>query len=206
MALSQTQWLAKLKKFVPGWVFSQANHFNEAIFSGIAKVFERIQLDYEDHTRQTFIADSDGEYLDLHGSERRTIRIAGENDPTYAPRIQVLKNKSSCPKIKEIVDNLLLVGIATVQEDFDSTIFADREHFINRGEIIIDIIRWAFTILLDRQIHAPYSFLDREHFADREDFVGEAETSDLIYASVLEAVSNAKAFGVLYRIIERFEE
>lgn len=206
MAKTQAEWYASLRSWVPEWFFEQENS-NVAVFQGIAKILEASQLDVEDQKMQTFILEAVAPYLDLHGFERTVVRSPGEFDPQYAIRIRLksLVSQLSKPAILALVNALLIKGVASIREDFEGSIFVDREEFVNRGSIVIEPIDNTFTILVDKQIRDPYSFVDREHFVDREDFVGNSESSEYIFDLILNAVNENKALGVFYRIIERLE-
>lgn len=204
MGLSQQQWFDKLKTFYPKEFFqseaSQIAHLN-----GMAAVFATIQADNEAHQQETFIGSAKNSFLDSHGEERSISRIYAEFDNQYRVRVQHLRNQSNIPDIKALVDLLLMVGQCTIFEDNDAQYFANREVFLNRGAILLDRIKDTFSIIVERQIHDPYSFLGREYFLDREDYLGTSETSDYVMNLILETVNNAKAFGTLYRIYERLE-
>ena len=115
----------------------------------------------------------------------------------------MIANTVSCPAIKALVDALLIVGEATVLEDFEGNVFFDREEFYNRGRIMIDPIKDTFSIIVDMQLHEPYSFYDREDFMEREDFIGANNSPLKIFNLIVEQVNANKAFGTLYRVIER---
>lgn len=206
MAKTQAEWYSTLRSWVPEWFFEQENS-NVAVFQSLAKILEASQLDVEDQKMQTFILEATAPYLDLHGYERNVSRSLGEFDPQYALRIRLksLVSQLSKPSILALVNSLLIRGVASIREDFQGSVFCDREEFVNRGSIIIEPIDNTFTILVDKQIRGPHSFVDREHFVDRQDFVGNSESSEYIFDLILNAVNENKALGVVYRIIERFD-
>lgn len=206
MAKTQVEWYQTLRSWVPEWFFEQESS-NVALFQAIAKILEESQLDVEDQQEQTFILKATAPYLDLHGYERTVSRLSGELDPQYAIRIRLksLISQLSKPAIKALVDALLIKGQCSIREDFEGSIFVDRNEFVNRGSIVIEPIDNTFTILVDKQMRDPYSFVDREHFVDREDFVGSSESSEYVFDLILNAVNENKALGVFYRIIERLE-
>ena len=206
MAKTQAQWFESLKSWVPQWFFER-EIYSYALFQAMAKVLEQLSEDVEDSTRQTFIDQATGAYLDLLGSERGCVRLAGEFDAQYAIRI---KNKSlvsqiSKPSLLAIINQLLIAGQAAIKEDWQGGVFFDREAFHNRAEIVLDPIDNAFTIVVDKQVHEPYSFYDREYFSGREAFNGTELSSDYVFQLILNAVNDNKAFGVLYRIFERIQ-
>ena len=181
--------------------FSSEN-LQEAHMMALAKVLNTLQQDGENNVKETFILRSEGIFLDAHGVERNILRLGTEIDTNYAPRVQSLTNQSNCPSLNSLIDQLLLVGTATILEDSEAGVFFDREDFLDRGEVIIDAIYNVFSIIVDQQLHDPFSFFDREFFCDREDFMGTNETSQEVFDLILEAVNGAKALGTLYRIIE----
>ena len=56
---------------------------------------------------------------------------------------------------------------------------------------------------MDQQIPVSTAFLNREDFADREDFISSNESSLELFQAIVEAVNKNKSFGVSYRLIER---
>lgn len=204
MALTQDQWYEKLRRLVPGWWFEEED-INKAVFHGFAKVLSLLDASLDDHIQETYICESEGAYLDEHGLERNLVRLAGEIDASFCERVRNIVNSSNCPSIKAIVDALLEVGESTFLEDFKDQSFFNREDFFNRGKIWFDFVHYAFSILVDKQVHEPYSFFSREYFLNREDFYGTNESSLELFQRIVEAVNKAKAFGVAYRLIERLE-
>lgn len=202
MALSQAQWYEKLKSWVPTW-FWQQKAYQEAHFQALAKILSTMQAAAEESTTQTFIASASGSHLDLHGDERTTPRLSGEIDSTYSTRIRSLANLSNKVSIKQLVDELLIIGECVIGEDFNSFLFFNRDAYMNRGLLILESILNTFTIVFENQTRSPESFLDREYFMDRGDVFGTLEASDEFFRSIIAAVDRAKAFGTFYRVIER---
>ena len=205
MTLTKEEWFKKLKSWVPHWYFENPE-IQQAIFYAVAEVLSKAQLEVQDNVDQTFLTLADGSYLDLHGSERSVDRITGELDPSYSTRIRNFSNYSNKHSIKSLVDALLINGECQIAEDFDSGLFLNQGVYLNRGQLLTELIVSAFTIVLENQVHSPYSFLDREHFMNREDFTGTLETPDSLFDAIIAAVDKVKAFGVLYRVYERAEE
>jgi len=204
MALTQAQWATTLKSWVPKWFFEEEN-YNEAVFQGFAKVLASLEISVDEHLAQTFIIQAQNSYLDTHGDERRIDRREGELDNTYSPRIRSLANTTSIPTIEELVNALLDVGTCIIKEDYDSQAFFNRDNYLNRGDLLFDYVKNTFSIIVDRQVHQPYSFLGREYFLDREAFFGTNESSLELFDIIVETVNRAKAFGCLYRLVERLE-
>lgn len=204
MALTKQQWYDKLKTFIPSWFF-EYEEYQKAHLMGLAAVLEKLQQEVDFHVEQTFIETSDGEYLDAHGDERNTPRITDELDAQYQVRVRSLNNTSNIPAIKALVDKLLIVGESTIREDYNGTVFLNSGSYLNRSAILFDEIYNAFSIIVDKQLHEPYSFSNRENFLNRTNFVGSGESSDYVFNLIVEAVKKAKALGTLFRVIERLE-
>jgi len=202
MALTQEQWASKLKSLVPSWVFTELNR-NEAIFQATAKVLEQAQKDYELHLQESFIDSATSEYLDLHGEERSKSRFIGEPDSSYAERIKLIKNASNPPDIKTIVDAQLVNGVSTIIEHHSAENFLNRNAYLNRNIIDFEVLYNAFTILVYKQVPQTESFMNREAFLSREDFYGSNESNLNIFQNIVSAVNKEKAFGTVYRLIER---
>lgn len=202
MATSKEQWLLKLRGWVQSWRFENPE-YQQAVFNAIAKTLSDAEIFAELGVSETFIGEAAGSSLDLHGSERDVTRIEDELDPSYSVRIRNFTNYSNKPAIKTLVDSLLINGECQILEDYDSGIFADRESFFDRGQLMIEEILNSFSIILDNQTHSPYSFLDREYFGDREDFIGTIESPISLFNAIVAAVNKVKAFGTLYRVYER---
>jgi uncharacterized radical SAM superfamily Fe-S cluster-containing enzyme len=202
MALSQADWYAKLKSWVPTWFF-ESEHFNVAEFQGIARLLSEAQQQSEDHVSQTFLSQATDTFLDTHANERNYRRLPQEIDAVFSPRIRSLLNQSNFPAIKILVDAFLIVGESTIREHFRDIIFLNREAFYSRREVFTDIYYNAFSIIVEKQLHVPYSFASRENFFSREDFAGSNESSQTIFDLIVETVNNVKAAGTLYRVIER---
>lgn len=201
--LTQAEWFDQIKGMVPTWVFAQENHAN-ALFQAIAKIAETCQTVADAHVTETFISQATGVALNSHGAERRVSRLPGEVDPIYSVRVRNLFNQSNLSSLTSMVNELLLSGTARIQEDFDAIGFLDREYFASRGVLFLSVNDWVntFSILVDKQLHAPYSFASREHFADREDFIGASESLLAVFQAIQRIVDDNKALGVFYRILE----
>jgi len=204
MAKTKDEWYLALKGWLPQWWFEQTEN-QEAVLYGMAAVLRELEVSMDEHTAETYICQAESGYLGEHGNERNLEREPGELDPSFAERIKNITNTTNCPAIKGIVDALLEVGEATVVEDYESTAFYSREDFFNRGEVLIDAIYNTFSIIVDRQVHDPYSFYDREYFYGREDFIGTNESDIELFRLIVSAVNKNKALGTLYRVIERVE-
>lgn len=205
---TQNQWFDKLKSFVP-MQYTENEGLFTAVFYALAQALSAQGTVADEMVRDTFILLSRDGTLDTHGGERSIDRIVTffrELDPAYRIRVQNFFSQPNKFAIKAVIDKILVRGVSQIREDFESSIFFDRESFFNRGAILIDpAIINTFTILIDRQVHDPYSFFDREYFADRGDFLGLNDSSEEVFNLILQIVNNAAALGTLYRIIERLE-
>lgn len=203
MALTQQQWYNKLRSWVPTWYF-ETEKYNDAIFQGWAKVFSQAQQNAEDHQKQNFILQCETLFLDLQGDERNYKRLPRETNPVYAKRVQSLLNKSNGPSIQDLVNEILIVGTCTLREHgLGDIICANRGSFLNRREVFTNIYYNTFTLIVERQIHPPYSFLNRSYFLSRGNFLGSNHSDQTVFDLILEVVNNVKAAGTLYRVLER---
>ena len=200
--MSQQSWYNKLRNSVPSWVFEDKN-FNESLFQGFAKSLDEMQTNFSDHLGETFIDTATERYLDQHGIERDISRTENELDSSYSSRVKRIKNDSNCVGIKSIVDAFLVNGESQIIEHFNISNFYGRESFLNRDIIDVEVLFNAFTIMVNKQIPTATNFYSREVFLNRE-FIGGSDTSDInIFNNIVEAVNQAKAFGTVYRLIER---
>lgn len=203
MALSKQQWLNKLKGFVPSWVFERYEG-SQSIFTGMASLFELVQKDYEQHIDETFIDKATAEYVELHGDERSVERLDMESLAGFRSRVKKIVNNSNVPAIKGLVDALLIRGESTIIEhNENSGNFLSRESFLNRNIIDYDVLYNAYTILIDFQIPEPTSFYNREAFLSREFLNGSSISSDTVFRNIIKTVNSNKAYGTVYRLIER---
>ncbi len=60
----------------------------------------------------------------------------------------------------------------------------------------------AFTILIDDQSPDPETFFSRNYFFN-DSFYGAGVDNDEIFRNIIEAVNTNKAYGTVYRLIER---
>lgn len=200
--LTQEQWYDKIRSWIPSWYFLEEDN-QEAHIYALSFLFAEMDGEIAQHFKETFITEGTGTQLDEHGVERTIPRIAGELDAQYQIRLRNITNKSNCPDLKELIDQVLFAGQATFIEDYDATVFLDRELFYNRGSLLLDQIVNVFTILVEKQVHAPYSFFDREYFCGREDFLGDNNSSDYVFSLIQAIINEEKATGTLYRVVER---
>jgi len=198
-------WYERLKAFVPGCIYGEdEGDETEAIFRGFAEVLNALDCMARDHVRETFICDSTGAFLNEHANERSIERTTREIDSSLAQRTKNITNSASCPDLKELVDSLLDVGESVFIEDDEDAVFFNRENFYNRGDLLFIPILNAFSILVDRQVHEPFSFYNRNDiFYNREVFMGTNESSFELFQRIVQAVNTQKACGAAFRLIER---
>ncbi len=202
MALSQSQWFEKLKGWVPDWFF-ETSGVQAAHFQAMAKLFSELETNLENHIGETFICQSEASFLEEHATERNIKKFLNELDSVLCLRVSNLVNTSDPISIKSIVDGFLIVGESIIVEHENNAVFLDRETFFDRGVAFSSIFYNFFTIIVDKQIRPPVTFMDRENFMDREDIYGQTESSINLFTSIVDAVNRAKAFGILFRLIER---
>ena len=203
--LTQEQWLAELKAMVPSW-YKQREAKADAMLQAIAHIAYQLQVKVDAHVANTFLNQAAGTVLNTHGAERSITRLSEELDQSYSVRVRNLFNQSNVPSLLAMVEDILIAGRARIQEDFDSVPFTSREYFCNRAAVFLeDPVHNTFSIILDKQVHPPFSYLDREYFASREDFVGTSESLQRVFESIRQIVDDNKALGTFYRIIELLE-
>jgi len=202
MALTQAQWFEKLKGWVPDWFFEESK-VQAAHFQAMAKLFSELETNLENHIGETFICQSEAIFLDQHSSERNIKRFLNELDSVLCLRVRNIANTSDPISIKSIVDGFLVAGESVIVEHEENIVLLNRETFLDRGFAFGNIFYDFFTIIVDKQIRPPVTFMDRENFMDREDIYGQVESNIDLFISIVDAVNRAKAFGILFRLIER---
>ena len=202
MARTQAEWFTVLKGWVPDWYFEEIS-VQAAHFQALAKLLALAEVTMDDHVTETFICQSEALFLDEHSLERNIERLLNELDITVCNRVRNIINTSDIVSIQSIVDELLIAGVAEIVEHDNNRIFLNSEVFYNRGAAFSEIFYNFFTIIIDKQIRAPESFANREFFMNREDVYGQDDSSLSLLQTIVEAVNGAKAYGILYRLIER---
>lgn len=203
MTTLQDAWFKKIKSWIPSW-FYEDRKLETAYLKALAKILASAQIDMEDQLAQTFIDTSVAGYLELHGDERGIDRNSSEYDPSYRIRIKnSLTSNADKHSLKRLVDAILINGKCAIIEDFENNLFFDRNTFFNRGYVSVDKIENTFTVVVDNQVHAPYSFFDRENFMNRENFIGQHESSLDLFNLIVKIINDNNALGTLFRVIER---
>jgi hypothetical protein len=202
--LTQEQWYDKLESWIPTWYFLTEDN-QVAHLQALAFILSYHDGQVHEHVRQTFITYAEDEVLNEFARNRGIERLPGELDAQFRIRIRNISNDSDCPTLKSLIDSILMAGEATIIEDFESQLFLNREQFYSRDSILVEQIENVFTILVDKQLHEPYSFHSREYFMDRDYFIGTGLSSDYVFNLIQAIVDENKATGTLYRVIERLE-
>lgn len=202
MALTQAQWYEKLKNLVPTWVTRDEK--TQAVFNAIAKGMAVQQGVLENHINETYIQDASEDYVAMHGDERSVSRLNNEDLEPFRYRVTNIQNQCNFPAIKALVDSLLIRGECIIVEHHSPNNFLDRGGYLDRLIIDFQVLYNAFTILIDDQTPDPKSFYDRGFFADREDVLGSgAGENTEVFSNIVAAVNKNKAYGTVYRLIER---
>lgn len=201
--LTKEQWYAKIKTFVPSWFWTTELN-NKAWASAVAKCAEQLQIALAESINDTFIMEAAAGVLDTHGAERSTTRVQDELDGPYAVRVQSLVNQSNDVALANLINKVLVAGKARIQEDFNSVPFCSRDNYCNRAVLFLATpMVNGFSIVVDKQTHAPFSYCSRGYFLGRgEGFYGTAESLDTVFASIRQITDDNKAMGTLYRIYE----
>lgn len=207
---SKAEWIVKIKSWVPSWFYmGDGKEVENAMIASMAKVLSTVEADISHQVAQTFIMSSVGGYLDMLGSERSVKRFGLEFDPDYRKRVQaaaVISN-DNIPALISLINKLLIRGKAAIKEDYDLGAYFNRMTFLNRGEIAVTPIWNTFTVVVDRQVHEPYSFFNRGTYFNRSfiggGFVGQAESSAKVFDLMIKTINENKAFGTFFRIVER---
>lgn len=199
--LTQEQWYDKIKTLVPSWMWQREDTIR-AYAMALSKACEQLQIKTAEHAEDTFIMQSAKGTLDSHGDERSTDRLDNELDPDFAVRVQSLFNQSNIPALITTINKVLVSGAARIQEDYDSVPFCGSVYASRAALFLEDPITNTFSIIVDKQTHAPFTFLSREYFCDREGFIGTDVSLDRVFTSIQKIADDNKALGTFYRIFE----
>lgn len=185
MALTQEQWFQRLKAWVPGWYFEgDEAEVSEAVFYAMAKLLSQMDTERAELLAFTFIDESTTPYLELLGDERSVDRLSGESDALYRQRIKTrnISSKCSYPEINTIAQDAITVNVV-VREDFSYGTFCDAGSYLNCGDILFDWVEnGGFSVIIDPG-------------ADPDEVT-----------AMITSINTNKAFGVLYRVVERFTD
>jgi hypothetical protein len=200
--MTKQQWYDRLKTFLPQWFF-ETEDYQKAVFMGIAAGLADADTENQETIDATYLTRADGIMLDAHGSERSTLRYdEDETDSQYSPRVQLITNHSNKADLTELIDSLLLIPGCEIHEAPMDSPYCSRASYASRNDIFMEMARNYFLVVAPRQVHAPYSFATREVYSDRENFAGSLNVTTSIFNTVVAAVNAAKAFGVMWGMIE----
>lgn len=199
---TQAQWFAKLCKFVPSWHFEQQN-YEVARFQAMAAVLAGLDDDAQDHFNAVFITRAPSPVLQDLGAERGLTQNVGESNIAFALRIQQITSHTDKPDIQATINSLLLIGTCKILEVPEDSPYCSRLACCTRDNLILEARRNYFLVQIPPQIHAPYSFCARSYFNARLNFVGSQDSTGTIFASIIAAINNEKAFGVMYGVVEK---
>lgn len=211
MAFTQAQWYAKLKSFVPAWLFEKDGEiYTPAVYQGTAEVLAEADALDDYFNTQTFIQESENPYLAEHGFERGLTQLPLESDADFAFRVANLKGLSDLPDLQALIETVLLVKGSIFREHYAGGPCLNRGSFLNRNEVIITKHYNWFTVIVPPQKHVPYSFLDHGNtahyaaFGNRGFFAGSLTTLPVgkVLSVVDQLIKKNKAFGVGYRLYE----
>lgn len=184
MGLSQDQWYAKLRTFLPSWYFEEEN-LNFADMMALAKALAAAQEDADFIFDQTFIEEAEAPYLDLHGEERQVPRLPGEADhPSYSGRIRHIRSTTGEDNIFNQIKSVLNNGEPILLENMEYG-FAGDDIFAGEEDAFYISKRKTynrFTVIVPGQ----------EVLDDSE-----------ILEHIVEAVDRNKALGVAYDVYYR---
>lgn len=175
MGLTQDQWYAKLRSFLPAW-FWETENLQVGHAKALAKVLEQTQSDADDHLAETFISDATGKFLLQHGAERGIAKLSGESDDTYRERIRNISNRGNIVAIIALVDSIVTTGTNTVKEHWKDGPAFNRTVYCNRRGTFMEVRVLMFSVIINEQTQA-------------------------IYDALVAALDEARVLGVLYQII-----
>lgn len=199
---NQQEWYDTLESWIPSWFFLEEDN-QVAHVQALALILSYNDSQVYEHVMQTYIQNAEGLVLDEFATNRGLSRLPGELDAQFRVRIRNISFDGDCPTLKQLVDSVLIAGESTIIEDYESQLFLSRNQFYNRGSILVEEIENVFTVLVDKQVHEPYSFMNNEYFMDRDNFIGAYTSSDYVFELIKAIIDDNKATGTLYRVIER---
>ena len=201
------KWFRKLESFVPRWVMEDKNPEKEkvvAIFKSAAAALQLAEDSGVEALNDTYISSAAEPYVARHGEERSAERLENEPLSSYRERIKQIVNNSNLPALRNLITPLLLKGTPTFIEHYAATGgFLNRESYLNRNIIDFQVLYNAFTIIIEEQIPDAELFASRGNFLNREEFIGSDVSIDSVFTNIIKTVNSNKAYGTVYRLIER---
>lgn len=182
MATKQ-EWIAKIKTWLPAWYYQEGKDLESAIIGAIAEVFVSAEVEAEEYLAQTFISEATGGNLALTGSERGVEKLPNETEEEFRERIRAsaVISYANPEALKLLVDRILVNGECEFQDHFNTRLFLNRRVCANRKQVIIQRIENGFTVIFEKQVNP----------------------TALTYQLILKVLSDNKAFGVMFSIVER---
>lgn len=201
------KWLKKLNSFVPSWVLEDQGIDKQkilSVFNAAAAALQRAEDSGNATLDETYISTATEDNLLKHGSERSIERLKDEKLSSYRERVKLIVNNSNLPALVDLIQPMLIQGVPTMIEHHSATGgFLNRGSYANRNIIDFNVLYNAFTIIIDEQIPDPELFANRSNFLNREEFIGSDKSIDSIFENIVKTVNNNKAYGTVYRLIER---
>lgn len=205
---TKAEWILKIKSWVPAW-FYEGKQIEQAVISAIAKVLADADKGITDDVAQTFIGEAIAGFLAMHGDERGLKRFKDEFDIDFRKRIRAgaIVSNANIPALVALLNKIVIRGHVAIKEDYEIGSFYNRGAYLNRGDIAVNPIENTFTVVVDRQVHPPYSFFNRGAFIGRGfiggGFMGQVESSSRVFDLLIKTINENKAFGTFFRIVER---
>jgi len=197
MATAQTvqQWHDKMVRWVPSWWFENKYGLSvseaDAVFYGLAAVFNRIEQDMLDQQAATFIMDSSAPILDLLGDERSCPRISGQADDVYDSIVQnCLFLSVNETQLDNVINACLNNGTCLMFENQVTGFYSDPDvsetpgflYYSDQYSIWLSLYKWYnwWTVLIPIQTGG----------------------SDMtIAAAIISAIQSNKAAGTTYDVV-----
>lgn len=181
IALTKDEWVAKLKTWSPVW-FSEGPQAL-AVLNGLAQLLADAGDEVDWMISETFITEATDNFLASLGDERSVYQLPAETTPAFRSRVQASATASYCPlpAVLALVQALTPVDPANawVRDEFSGGLFADEGSFCDRRDVLLDVVKDGFAIFVDHQT--------------------DLQTLQLI----ADSVQAIKAFGTVFRLIER---
>ena len=184
--------LEKMNSWIPP-------HFKENQYEpyveAMAELLDMLDGLLNEAVNQTFISESEPEFLTIHGRERRMQRVVygpAENQETeteeaFQNRVRRIKYNRTAENISDNILSVVSVIGSRVVNDYDAsflegdadkrsaTVNIDGEEYGNYGPLDLKR-RWnCFSVLIDTPIRPPLAFYNKEAFYDNRAFYDQRE-------------------------------
>jgi hypothetical protein len=180
-AIGPDAWYARLQTWLPTWFFANQQH-QDAVLTGVAETLAEGGSEVDSLIGETFITRA-GQFLSTHGDERGVYKKSTESDDQFRLRVQRASSASNLgiEDIRATVAAMINGGTSYwVHPDYECGSFCDRSYFCNRRDVVFDVVTPGFTVFVDNQANPSLLQL------------------------IADAIREQKAFGVVFRFIERF--